>query len=430
MFTSNVFIEPTKDQWPQLCSRAPQAMEQLEDYVQEMMQQVKLGGDAAIKTYRQQFDAVSPDVALVIYAEAINKGAQALSAPLKAAINLAYSNIRRFHEAQVQEERSIETTAGVHCWRKSIPINPVGLYIPGGSAPLFSTLLMLGIPARIAGCTELVVCSPPRKDGTLDPSILYTASLLGIEKIICAGGPAAIAAMGYGTESIPKVNKIFGPGNQYVTCAKQLLSTAGVAIDMPAGPSELLVYADKTFVPEFVAADLLSQAEHGTDSQVILVAVDVSILQAVEKALQQQLLMLPRRQIAADALTHCRFIQIKEVQNAFDFINEYAPEHLVIASSRAGSYAHLVQNAGSVFLGNYTPEAAGDYASGTNHTLPTNGYAKAFSGVSVDSFLKKISFQEINALGIKNIGPAVEWMAQAEGLFAHKNAVTLRLENL
>ena len=430
MFTANVFIEPTKEQWSLLCSRAPQAMEQLEDYVQEMMQQVKLGGDAAIKTYRQQFDAVSPDVALVIYAEAINKGAQALSAPLKAAINLAYSNIRRFHGAQVQEERSIETTAGVHCWRKSIPINPVGLYIPGGSAPLFSTLLMLGIPARIAGCTELVVCSPPRKDGTLDPSILYTASLLGIEKIICAGGPAAIAAMGYGTESIPKVNKIFGPGNQYVTCAKQLLSTAGVAIDMPAGPSELLVYADKTFVPEFVAADLLSQAEHGTDSQVILVADDVSILQAVEKALQEQLLMLPRQQIAAAALAHCRFIQLKEVQKAFDFINEYAPEHLVIASSRAGSYAHLVQNAGSVFLGNYTPEAAGDYASGTNHTLPTNGFAKAFSGVSVDSFFKKISFQEINARGIKNIGPAVEWMAQAEGLFAHKNAVSLRLENL
>ncbi|HOZ80162.1 MAG TPA: histidinol dehydrogenase, partial [Ferruginibacter sp.] len=338
----------------------------------------------------------------------------------------AKDNITKFHEAQREEIKKIDTTPGVVCWRKSIAIQKVGLYIPGGTAPLFSTLLMLGIPAVLAGCKEIVVCTPCGKDGKVNPVVLYVADLIGLKNIYKIGGVQAIAAMAYGTETVPQVYKIFGPGNQYVTCAKQLINKEGIAIDMPAGPSEVAVYADETCTPAFVAADLLSQAEHGADSQVMLVAASQSIIDETKIEMEKQLQLLPRKDIAVQALENSNFIVMENVDAAFDLLNEYAAEHLIIASDNAPELSVKVMNAGSVFLGHYSPESVGDYASGTNHTLPTNGYAKAYSGVSLDSFVKKVTFQQLTKEGLKNIGTAVEQMAAAEGLDAHKNAVTIR----
>jgi histidinol dehydrogenase len=349
---------------------------------------------------------------------------------LRNAINVAKKNIETFHSAQLLTEPVIETSKGVRCWRKAVAIEKVGLYIPGGSAPLFSTLLMLGIPAKLAGCKEIVVCTPPGQDGKVSPLILYTAQLIGISEIFKAGGAQAIAAMAYGTESIPKVYKIFGPGNQYVTKAKELIQQDGIAIDMPAGPSEVLVIADKGANPEFIAADLLSQAEHGPDSQVIMLTDDQELLKRVKSEVEKQVNLIPRKEIALKALENSKLIILPTLNDCMDFSNLYAPEHLIINTADANSLANNVRNAGSVFLGNYSCESAGDYASGTNHTLPTNGSARNYSGVSTESFLKKISFQEISAEGIKNLGPVIELMAGAESLIGHKNAVSLRLKSL
>ena len=353
-----------------------------------------------------------------------------VSKELKLAIQSAKRNIEKFHINQKEETKVIQTSEGVKCWRKSVAIEKVGLYIPGGSAPLFSTILMLGIPALQAGCSEIVLCTPPNRDGEINPAILYTAELVGVTKIIKVGGAQAIAAMAYGTKSVPQVYKIFGPGNQFVTKAKELIQQDGVAIDMPAGPSEVLVIADSTCEPEFVAADLLSQAEHGTDSQVILLSNDSKILDKTNEELSTQLNQLPRKEIALKALENSKTILCSSIEECVELSNYYAPEHLIIASKNADEYSDQVINAGSVFLGNYSCESAGDYASGTNHTLPTNGYARNYSGVSLDSFVRKITFQKLSKEGIKNIGPAIELMAEAEELFAHKNAVTLRLNSL
>ena len=402
---------------------------QLELKVALILDDVKLNGDTAVQKYTTQFDGVALNdfaVTAIEIAEAITN----VDANLKAAIEQAKNNITAFHKAQNDEIKEVETTAGVLCWRKSVAIEKVGLYIPGGTAPLFSTLLMLGIPAVLAGCKEIIVCTPPDKNGKINPVILYVAQLLGLKKIYKIGGVQAIAAMAYGTNNVSKVSKIFGPGNQYVTCAKQLINAAGVAIDMPAGPSELAVYADETGNPSFVAADLLSQAEHGVDSQVVLVAQSISIIEKVKVEITTQLNFLPRKDIAAMALQNSVAIVIEKTATAFELLNEYAPEHLIIATDNADAIAENVINAGSVFLGHYSPESAGDYASGTNHTLPTNGYAKAYSGVSLDSFVKKITFQKISKSGMLNIGKAVEAMAAAEGLDAHKNAVTVRLNEI
>jgi histidinol dehydrogenase len=352
-----------------------------------------------------------------------------ISVELKQAIQLAKKNIETFHSAQKENTQVIETMPGVKCWRKSIAIQKVGLYIPGGTAPLFSTILMLGIPAKLAGCEEIILCTPPDINGDINPAILYTAKLIGISKVYKVGGVQAIGAMAYGTEIIPQVYKIFGPGNQYVTCAKQLINKQGVAIDMPAGPSEVAVLVDETCIPEFVAADLLSQAEHGSDSQVILVSTNETIIQNIQTELEKQLAELPRKDLASKALENSKAILVKSNSEAIDLLNEYAPEHLIIACANDEQLAEQVINAGSVFLGNYSCESAGDYASGTNHTLPTNGYAKAYSGVSLDSFVKKITYQKLSKEGINNIGPAIELMAEAEGLQAHKNAVTVRLKS-
>jgi histidinol dehydrogenase len=349
---------------------------------------------------------------------------------LKTAIAIAKNNITQFHQSQKEEIKQIETTSGVICWRKSVPIQKVGLYIPGGTAPLFSTLLMLGIPAVLAGCKEIIVCTPCGKNGKVNPVILYVANLIGLKNIYKTGGVQAIAAMAYGTKTVPQVYKIFGPGNQYVTCAKQLINIEGIAIDMPAGPSEVAVYANESCTPSFVAADLLSQAEHGTDSQVLLVAASPSIIEKVNAEIENQLAALPRKEIAKIAMANSNYVVMENATDAFDLLNEYAAEHLIIAADNAADLAEKVINAGSVFLGHYSPESVGDYASGTNHTLPTNGYARAYSGVSLDSFVKKITFQQLSKEGLKNIGNAVEQMAAAEGLDAHKNAVTVRLKNL
>ncbi len=349
---------------------------------------------------------------------------------MKEAIALAKANVEKFHQAQKTTRVSVETAPGVQCWQEKRPIQKVGLYIPGGTAPLFSTVLMLAVPAKIAGCNEIVLCSPPDKNGNINPAILYAANLCGVTKIIKVGGIQAIAGMTFGTQAIPKVYKIFGPGNQYVTVAKQLATQFGVAIDMPAGPSELLVVADDTAVPAFVASDLLSQAEHGTDSQVILVSTSKAMMDAVETEIQSQLEVLPRKTIAEKAIANSKLIFVENDTIALDLINEYGPEHFIVCTTNNDFYVDGIQNAGSVFIGNYTPESAGDYASGTNHTLPTNGYAKNYSGVNLDSFMKSMTFQKISSAGIQNIGSAIEIMAEAEGLQAHKNAVTLRLKSL
>jgi histidinol dehydrogenase len=423
----NFFINPLKKEWPEILKRPAFDSKSLENTVASILLDVKLNGDEAIKKYALKFDGVDLKEFKVSGLE-IAQAVSSVDDTLKAAIEVAKNNITTFHYAQREAVKQIETMPGVLCWRKSVAIQKIGLYIPGGTAPLFSTLLMLGIPAVLAGCSEIIVCTPPDKKGKINPVILYVAQLIGLTNIYKIGGAQAIAAMVYGTATIPQVYKIFGPGNQYVTCAKQLVNKGGIAIDMPAGPSEVAVFADETAKPGFVAADLLSQAEHGVDSQVILLATSLKIVEKVMEEINNQVEDMSRKDIALKALQNTRYITIESEDDAFDLLNEYAPEHLIIASDRAVQLAEKVINAGSVFLGHYSPESAGDYASGTNHTLPTNGYAKAYSGVSLDSFVKKITFQQISEAGIKNIGNAVEVMAAAEGLDAHKNAVSIRLK--
>ena len=394
--------------------------------VEKMFYDIHRKGDKAVLQYGQKFDYPEQQT-LLVSQETIEAASEKISEQLKQAIELARKNIETFHLSQQEEIRKVETAPGVVCWREARPIERVGIYIPGGSAPLFSTVLMLAVPAKIAGCNEIVLCTPPDKDGNIHPAILYTANLVGVTKIVAAGGIQAIGAMTFGTESIPKVDKIFGPGNQYVMAAKRSAQYYGVAIDMPAGPSEVLVIADETCNPSFVAADLLSQAEHGPDSQVILLSNNKQAIKNVNKELDLQLANLPRKDIATQALKNSRAILFKSLDECVDFSNVYAPEHLILAVENPVLTSRNVVNAGSVFLGNYSCESLGDYVSGPNHTLPTGGFAKAYSGVSLDSFVKKITFQQVDAEGIANIGPAVETMAEAEQLFAHKNAVTLRL---
>lgn len=422
---------PPVQDWAGLLQRPTLDDKALEDKVRSVLNAVQLEGDEAVLRYTQQFDGItlSREDRLVTEAE-IAAAIAALPSELKKAIEQAAKNIRLFHQSQVSEPVVVETMPGVKCWRKSVGIERVGLYIPGGSAPLFSTILMLGIPAQIAGCKEVILCSPPDKSGGLHPAILFAAQLVGIQKIYKIGGVQAIGAMAYGTQSIPKVSKIFGPGNQYVTCAKRLVQQEGIAIDMPAGPSEVCVLADATANPAFVAADLLSQAEHGADSQVLLVTTSLELANAVEQELNVQLNKLSRKDLAIKSLDNSTCILIETMEQGLGLVNAYAAEHLIIASAQPELLAEQVVNAGSIFLGHYSPESVGDYASGTNHTLPTNGYARAYSGVSVDSFVKKITFQQLSPAGLKAIGETVTLMAMAEGLDAHANAVHVRLDYL
>jgi histidinol dehydrogenase len=397
--------------------------------VKNIIDEVKNKGDEAIKNFTFSFDGIKLDN-LKVSDDEIKNAIPKIDENLKEAINIAKNNIYKFHRNQLIQEEKIETMEGVICWRKNVPINSVGLYIPGGTAPLFSTLLMLSIPAKIANCPNIIICSPPDRNGTIHPSILYTANLLGLTNIYKIGGAQAIAAMAYGTQTIPKVNKIFGPGNSYVTVAKQLVNIDNTAIDMPAGPSELAIIADNTANPIFIAADLLSQAEHGTDSQVMLIATDKSLIEEVDKNIKLQIEQIPRKDIAQTVLINSFYVVVNNIKDAFKISNIYAPEHLIIAIKDVDKYIDYIDNAGSVFIGNYTPESAGDYASGTNHTLPTNGNANAYSGVSTESFMKKISFQEITKKGIKNLGKTIEIMAENEQLLAHRNAVSLRIKSL
>ena len=423
------YTYPNKESWAAILKRPTLDLSDLEPMVNDVLNQIKNEGDKAVQRFTEKFDKVQLTDFQVSKQEIAAAESQ-VSDELKAAIKTAKANITAFHAVQKSEVLEVETMPGVKCWRKSVPIQKVGLYIPGGTAPLFSTVLMLAVPANLAGCEEIVLCSPPQKDGKINPAILYTANLCGVTKIYKIGGVQAIGAMAYGTETVPKVYKIFGPGNQYVTVAKQLVSKSGMAIDMPAGPSEVLVVADETANPAFVAADLLSQAEHGADSQVVLVAFAEQFLEQVQSEIIQQLAQLPRQEIAKKALENSVSIIASSKKEAIEIVNFYAPEHLIIATKNANEFAEKIINAGSVFIGNYTPEAVGDYASGTNHTLPTNGFATAFSGVSLDAFIKKITYQEITKVGIQNIGKTVELMAEAEQLMAHKMAVSLRLESL
>jgi histidinol dehydrogenase len=424
-----IIVNPLQEALPELLQRPVMDHAALQNVVQGVLDAVRTGGDKAVASYTKQFDGVTLDNAMVTEAE-ITEAALALSPVLKEAIQLAAKNIRCFHEAQVNAPATIETMPGVRCWRKVVGIDKVGLYIPGGSAPLFSTVLMLGIPAVIAGCKEIILCTPPSKDGSVHPAILYAASVVGITRIYKIGGVQAIAAMAYGTETMPQVYKIFGPGNQYVTAAKQLVQQNGVAIDMPAGPSEVCVLADETCNPDFVASDLLSQAEHGPDSQVLLVSTSSKVVDEINEALTAQLAILPRKDIAEQALKNSKAIVVDSMEQAIFIVNSYAAEHLIIACKNDETIGEQITNAGSVFLGNYSPESVGDYASGTNHTLPTSGYARVYSGVSVDSFVKKITYQKLTPAGLQAIGVAVETMAVAEGLEAHKNAITIRLQSL
>ena len=421
-----VFNEPITNEWASILARPTIDAAQLHDKVNAIIKEVVVGGDDAIKKLTLQFDGISINE-LKVPAEKIAAAENLISAGLKTAIQLAKVNIEVFHNSQIQQVERIETMPGVWCWRKSVGIEKVGIYIPGGSAPLFSTVLMLGVPAKMAGCKEIILCTPPNEQGEINPAILYAASLVGVTAIYSVGGAQAIAAMAYGTAIIPKVYKIFGPGNQYVTAAKQLVQQNGMAIDMPAGPSEVCVWADENAIPSFVAADLLSQAEHGPDSQVILVANHKAIVDAIQLEIDLQLITLPRKDIAVKALANSKAIILSNQDQAIDLINAYAPEHLILAIDNALQIADKIINAGSVFIGNYSPESVGDYASGTNHTLPTNGYAKAYSGVSLDSFVKKITFQQLTERGLMNIAPTVIEMADAEGLQAHSNAVSVRL---
>lgn len=420
---------PQRADWPQLCQRPVMDSTQLGQTVADILQAVKHGGDKTLLEYTQKFDA-SDSKNLWVSQEEIDVADSLVSDELKKSIKLAADNIATFHRAQQETVNKVETAPGVSCWRKSVAIEKVGLYIPGGSAPLFSTLLMLAVPAKIAGCQQVIVCTPPQKDGSIAPEILYTAKLLGLDKIVKAGGAQAVAALTFGTETIPAVNKIFGPGNQYVTEAKMQAQQYGVAIDMPAGPSEVLVIADDSCDPTFVAADLLAQAEHGPDSQVILVTDNERVADAVAKAVAEQLKELPRQDIAQQALQNSRVILINDLTEAMALSNIYCPEHLILATAKAEELAGEVVNAGSVFVGHYSCESAGDYASGTNHTLPTNGYAASYSGVSLDSFVKKITFQQLQPEGVESIGAAVKTMAEAEQLQAHANAMYLRMKKL
>ena len=424
-----IYKYPDKKDWPDMIQRPIADYSALEKNVKKILQKVKEKGDKAVRKFSKEFDGANFKN-LQVSKNEINKALTLVPDNLKQAIQQSKDNIQRFHLAQNEGIRKIETMPGVICWRQSKGIEKVGLYIPGGSAPLFSTVLMLAVPAQIAGCKEIVLCTPPSKDGTINPAILYAAQLCGVTKIFKAGGVQAIGAMAYGTESVPKVFKIFGPGNQYVTLAKQIIQQQGVTIDMPAGPSEVLIIADETAIPEFVAADLLSQAEHGKDSQVILLTVSETLAEKVNNAITEQVRNLPRKQIAEKALLNSKTVICKTIDEAIELSDLYAPEHLILSCNNAEEVATKINTAGSVFIGNYSPESAGDYASGTNHTLPTNGYATAYSGVSLDSFVKKVTFQKLTKEGIKNIGNAIELMAAAEGLDAHKNAVTLRLNSI
>jgi len=424
-----IIVFPQKETWDELCRRPAIAGNDLEKIVRGIMNSVKSEGDVAINRYSEKFDGVPPGN-LKVSSDEILESARHVPKELKNAIITAKKNIENFHSSQLIPEQVIETVKGVRCWRKAVAIEKVGLYVPGGSAPLFSTLLMLGIPAKLAGCKEIVVSTPSGKDGKVNPLILYTAQLIGISEIFKAGGAQAIAAMAYGTESIPKVYKIFGPGNQYVTKAKELAQQDGISIDLPAGPSEVLVIADKKANPVFIAADLLSQAEHGPDIQVILLTDDQKLIEEVKSEVEKQVKLLLRKDITLKALQNSKLILLPSLEDCLDFSNLYAPEHLILNTINANSLADNVINAGSVFLGKFSCESAGDYASGTNHTLPTNGYAKNYSGVSVESFLKKITFQEVNAEGIKTLGQVIELMAEAESLNGHKNAVSVRLKSL
>lgn len=418
---------PEKSQWQELLKRPVMNTESLFGTVQGIIDRVKAGGDEAVLQYEMQFDKVSLS-ALAVSSEEFDEAENLIDEELKAAIRLAAGNISAFHAAQRFVGKKVETQPGVTCWQKAVPIEKVGLYIPGGTAPLFSTVLMLAVPACIAGCREIVLCTPPGKDGKVHPAVLFAARVAGVQRVFKAGGVQAITAMTYGTESIPKVYKIFGPGNQYVTAAKQLVSLRDVAIDMPAGPSEVEVLADATANPVFVAADLLSQAEHGVDSQAVLITTSKELQQAVKDEVERQLDLLPRKEIAARSLANSKLIVVKDMEEAVEMTNAYAPEHLIVETENYMAVAEQIVNAGSVFLGTLTPESAGDYASGTNHTLPTNGYAKAYSGVSLDSFIRKMTFQEIKPEGLCKIGPAIEVMAANESLDGHKNAVSVRLD--
>ncbi len=420
-----VEINPAKEKWKALCQRPQLELEHLEGVVNNILTRVKKSGDDALKELTKQFDGIAL-TNLAATTEEVNAAIASLPESLKQSITQAASNIEKFHTAQRNPIIQIETMPGVMCWRKQVAIQSVGIYIPGGSAPLFSTVLMLGIPAKIAGCKEVVLCTPPSRDGAIHPAILFAASLAAITKIYKAGGAQAIAAMAYGTATIPQVDKIFGPGNQYVTKAKQLINQSGTAIDMPAGPSEVLVIADSQADPSFVAADLLSQAEHGADSQVVLVTKDAELVKKTEAAIEEQLLQLPRQKIAREALKNSLAIILSSDDQIIDFVNTYAPEHLIVNTKDADALGERITNAGSIFLGAYSPESVGDYASGTNHTLPTNGYAKAYSGVSLDSFTKSITIQKLTKEGLDLLGPVVEEMAEAEQLKGHAEAVRVR----
>ncbi len=421
---------PNRASWKQVLERPTTSLTAIEEKVTTIFEAIEEEGDVAVKKYTELFDGASPEATLAVSSKEIDEAVNLVPTALKQAIASAKDNIEKFHSAQKTERILVETSAGVQCWQEKRPIQKVGLYIPGGTAPLFSTVLMLAVPAKLAGCKEIILCTPPNAEGKVHPAILYTASLCGLNQIYKVGGIQAVAAMTFGTESIPQVYKLFGPGNQYVTVAKQLATRYGVAIDMPAGPSELLVMADETANPAFVASDLLSQAEHGPDSQVILVSTSKSLIDRVEEEIESQIQTLPRKDIAERAIENSKLIYVADHSTALELINEYGPEHFIVCSEEEEFYCENIANAGSVFLGNYTPESAGDYASGTNHTLPTNGYAKQYSGVNLDAFLKSITFQKISEEGIKNLGPIIETMAEAEGLQAHKNAVSIRLKNL
>lgn len=425
----NIIKYPAPSDWASIVARPHIDMTHLNDTVSKVIDEIRQGGDAAVKKYEKEFDHVELD-SLLVSKDEMRAAQQHIPADLWNAMQLAHENIRKFHAAQQFNEIKVETAPGVVCWQKAIPIERVGLYIPGGTAPLFSTVLMLATPAKIAGCKHIIMCTPPDKTGHVNPAILAAASIAGIDHVYKAGGVQAIAAMAYGTESVPKVSKIFGPGNQYVMAAKQRVSLDSVAIDMPAGPSEMCVIADAQSNPRYVAADLLSQAEHGIDSQVLLISTSEQTIDAVEQEIGRQLDVLPRKDIAAKALENSKIVLVHNGDEAMALSNVYAPEHLIIATADYAELAEKVVNAGSVFLGNYACESAGDYASGTNHTLPTHGYADAYSGVNLDSFMRKVTFQHLDREGVRSIGRAVETMAENEQLLAHKNAMTLRLSDI
>lgn len=422
-------INPSRNNWPEILKRPTQSVKDIEETVNQIFEEIRVKGNEAVTKYTELFDGIKLDNLKVDKGE-VKDAKLGITQDLKNAIQLAKSNIEKFHSAQKTETIRVETTEGVDCWQEKRPIQKVGLYIPGGTAPLFSSILMLAIPARLAGCEEIVLCTPPGKDGKVNPAILYAAELCGVTQIFKIGGIQAIGAMTFGTQEVPQVYKIFGPGNQFVTVAKQLATKYQVAIDMPAGPSELLVFADEWANAKYVAADLLSQAEHGSDSQVILVSTSERLIDQVSEEIEKQLENLPRKAIAMKSIENSRLILVETEKEALDLINEYGPEHFIISARNESFFVEGIQNAGSVFIGDFTPESAGDYASGTNHTLPTNGYAKQYSGVNLDSFMKSVTFQKITEAGLRNIGPSIELLAEAEGLQAHKEAVSLRLKDL